>query len=87
MNRQDPDPEAVYVWVARLTGTQRAVAARADRGLAKSWVEKHLGRDGDWNRAGTKDRYDAGPDTGIVELVELPDVAGIVMCDPARYRQ
>lgn len=25
-------------------------------GLAKAWVEKYLGQDGDWNRTGTEDR-------------------------------
>ena len=79
----DPNPKAVYVWTCRVRGTTTATAAYARRRNAKTWIEAQIGEDGEWNECGTgvQSRYDSGPDTGILEIRELPDALGIILPD------
>lgn len=78
--RAKNDPDTVHIWVCRIRGTQREVAARAP-GYRAVLVQCKLGKDGAWNDAGTgtKHRYDAGPDTGIIDLVPIRDAVGLVV--------
>jgi alkylhydroperoxidase family enzyme len=80
------DPQAVYVWVTRIIGSTHAVAAHANRSAAKAWIKDALGDGGTWNEAGATDRYDAGTDTAIVELVPVPDAEALVVIDPPEVK-
>lgn len=80
----DSEPQAVYVWVCSISGKKGTTAAYARRRNAKTWIMDQLGHEGVWNECGTgvQARYDAGPNTGIVEMREVPDAIGIILPDP-----
>ena len=75
------DPSTVHVWVSRLRGTTRGVAVFAHETAARAWVEDVLD-DGTWNDGEQKHRFDAGPDTAIVEAVPVQGAAALLTIDP-----
>lgn len=82
-----PDPEAVYIWVVVISGTKAFTAAYGSLKNARSFVEREIGEGGVWNEnsRGVVYRYDhpEGPDTGRVEMREIPDAEAIVLSDNA----
>jgi hypothetical protein len=71
----------VYVWVIRITGQVQELTVRADRGLARDWVESELGEEGTWQHAEHLDRYDLGTETAFVRCVDVPDADALISVD------
>ncbi|GAB3705146.1 hypothetical protein GCM10028858_22190 [Halorubrum pallidum] len=71
-------PDAVHLWICRITGSKDETTTYCDRERARRWVRARLGSDGEWRSDTWKDVYDAGQDTGIVEFSVVQDAVGIV---------
>jgi hypothetical protein len=75
---QNRAQEGVYVWVIRIRGRVQEHAARADRGLARDWVERQLGDKGTWQHGEDIDRYDHETETATIRLVQVPDADALL---------
>lgn len=71
-------PDAVHLWICRITGSKDEMTAYCDRERARRWVRARLGSDGEWRRDTCRDVYDAGQGTGVVEFSVVQDAVGIV---------
>lgn len=75
------DPETVHVWLARIKGSTTGYAVRARFETAKAWTEHLAGApEAEWRAAESGIQHyvkDDGTVKGILEPVELPEVAAL----------
>lgn len=78
------DDGTVCVWVCQIRGSRTELGARADKQLAKAWVEQRIDADEtEWRGNRGKEIYaNNSPDRGIIELVAIHDAVGMIVKDP-----
>lgn len=80
------DPKTVHVWLARINDSTTEYAVRARCPAAQDWVEHRAGSpDAEWQAAAAGMQHyveDDGSVKGLIEPMELPQVAALLIDDP-----